>query len=107
MGNIFVYSVRYCVESKEMSYCIRIHKNFSNFNTNIFILDVMQKLIHVNIFDTLKEHISDQCFSNNHVNHLIRVILQLYRKIRLSHYIKNVHISDRHKYNKLILFKGQ
>lgn len=86
---------------------IHTEKNLNNFNTNMFICDVMQKLIHANIFETLKEHISDQCFSSNHVNHLLRITIHLYSKIRLSHYISNVHVSERHKLNKLILFKGQ
>lgn len=81
-------------------------KTLNNFNMNIFVLHVMNKFIHVGIFDDLKEHISDQCFFSNHVNHLLRLIVQLYTKTRLAHHVQNVHISDRHKLHKLILFKG-
>jgi len=82
---------------------------------NTFVNNVMNNLIGtnhtnvngINIFTQLREHINDQCFSDNHVNHLLRLIIQLYSKTRLTHYVQNVRISDRHKLSKLILFKGQ
>jgi len=74
---------------------------------DVFIYDVMENLIDKNIFNNLREHVNDQCFFSNHINNLLRIIIQLYAKIRLTHDIQNVNISDRHKSNKLILFKGQ
>lgn len=74
---------------------------------DVFIYDVMENLIDKNIFIDLREHINDQCFFSNHINNLLRIIIQLYANIRLTHDIQNVNISDRHKLNKLILFKGQ
>lgn len=67
----------------------------------------MVHFIDKNIFSELKEHINDQNFFTNHLNHLLRYIIQLYAKTRLTHYIQKVEISDRHKLSKLILFKGQ
>jgi len=74
---------------------------------NTFVSKILQNFVGINIFAQLKEHINDQCFWGNHINHLLRAIIELYSKTRLTHYIKNVTISDRHKLNKLILFKGQ
>jgi len=83
------------------------NETLSNFNMNTFVCKVMEELIHINIFPELKEHVNDQSFSSNHVNHLLRIIIESYTKTRLAHYIQNVRISDRHKLNKLILFRGQ
>jgi len=74
---------------------------------NTFVCKVMEELIHINIFPELKEHVNDQSFSSNHVNHLLRIIIESYTKTRLAHYIQNVRISDRHKLNKLILLRDQ
>lgn len=92
---------------KTLTTYIHIHKTFDQFNMNKFTNDIMIHFIDKNIFMELKEHINDQNFFTNHLNHLLRAIIQLYAKTRLTHYIQNVEISDRHKLSKLILFKGQ
>lgn len=74
---------------------------------NKFTNNITIHFIDKNIFLELKEHINDQNFFTNHFNHLLRIIIQLYVKTRITHYIQNVKISDRHKLNKLILLKGQ
>lgn len=84
-----------------------MHTTFKSFKMDVFVHDVIENLIDKDIFIELKEHINDQCFFSNHINNLLRVVIQLYSKIRLTHDIQNVNISDRHKFNKLILFKGQ
>ncbi|KAL1516310.1 hypothetical protein ABEB36_000229 [Hypothenemus hampei] len=62
-----------------------------------------------NVFENLKQHINDQSFHSNHINNLLKLIIQMYAKIRLTHHIKkqNDKFSTRHKYIKLILFQGQ
>lgn len=86
---------------------IHTNKILSNFNMNSFVSNVMQTLVGLNIFTQFKEHINDQYFINNHINHLLQIIIQLYCKTRLTHYVKNTNVNDRYKFNKLILFKGQ
>lgn len=91
---------------------IKVHKNLSDININTVTYDIMKNIISYTsqgIFNVLKEHINDQCFFSNHVNHLLKSIISLYAKIRLTHYIQtqqNVSLSDRHKLNKIIIFKG-
>lgn len=74
---------------------------------NTFISDVLTKLIGINIFAELIEHIRNQCVDTNHRNHLLCIIVQLYCKIKLTDYIQITDISDRHSYNKILLSKGQ
>lgn len=61
------------------------------------------------IFKNLGDHIYDQCAMDNHYMHLIRAIAQNYIKIRMFHIFKqfNNPESNRHIYNKLVLFKGK
>lgn len=94
------------IETAIQSYIYK-NKTLNNFNVNAFVHDIMITFIDIKIFEDLKEHISDQCLYSNHVNHLLRIVIESYCKTRLTYYIQNVHISDRHKLNKLILFKGQ
>lgn len=53
-------------------------KTLSHFNMNMFTYAVMEKFIGTSIFNELKEHINDQCVYSNHVNHLLRAIIQIY-----------------------------
>lgn len=88
---------------------IKVNKNLSNIDINFVTYDIMRDLISCTsqgIFNELKEHVNDQSFFNNHINHLLKSIISLYVKIRLTHHVQNVNISDRHKLNKLV-FKGQ
>lgn len=64
------------IENTLITY-IHIHKTFDQFNMNRFTNDVMEYLIDKNIFLELKEHINDQNFFTNHLNHLLRYIIQL------------------------------
>lgn len=58
---------------------IKANKVLNNFNTNAFIYDVMENISYnTNIFIKLKEHINNQCFFSNHINHLLRCIMELY-----------------------------
>lgn len=86
---------------------LKINKVLNKFNMNYFVCDIMEKIIDENIFINLKNHINDQSFYCNHVNNLVRCIIEIYNKVRLCHVITNVDLSERHKLNKLILFEGQ
>jgi len=68
---------------------IKINKNLSNININSFTNDLMQNIFSYtsqSIFNELNDHINDQCFFSNHLNHLIKSIISLYAKVKLTHY---------------------
>lgn len=63
---------------------INIHKDLNNFDMKTFMYDIMRNIIsHTTqgTFNELKEHINDQCFFSNHINHLLKCIITLYTKI--------------------------
>ena len=78
------------------------HMRIANKVTNEFIWTI--------IFCKLNEHCNDQGHMENHIAHLIRAIAEKYIKIRM-HYIGLSRLdnscSQRHAFNKLVLFKGQ
>lgn len=80
------------------------------YNEMFLINKVLYEFIGQNtIFKNLGDHIYDQCALDNHYMHLIRAIAQKYIKIRTFHIFKqfNDPVSNRHVYNKLVLFQGK
>lgn len=81
------------------------------FHAHYLTNKILTHFIGNNIFNNLKEHVHDHSAMENHAIHLIRTIIQKYVKIRL-HFItlnsidKAKASSQRHFFNKLILFKG-
>lgn len=81
------------------------------YNVQFFLTHILRYFIGNNtIFSKLYEHTLDQIGIDNHIVHLIRMIATKYIKVRLQYMYKNAtdrSKSDRHKFNKIILFKGQ
>lgn len=102
--------IRICkkTEQKILLY-IKAYKTLNTLSIEKCTLEIVSHFLNTDIFIELKNHISDHDFDSNHIYHLLKLIVQVYLKIRLNHYVKsnNVAISKRHKFNKLILFKGE
>lgn len=81
------------------------------YNVHFFLTKILPYFTENNkIFSKLNEHILDQIGINNHIVHLIRTVATKYIQIRLQYMYKkatNLGKSDRHHFNKIILFKGQ
>lgn len=104
--------IRICHKSEiEIRYIIyNNNRTFTEFNEHYISNKVLAKFINMNVFHNLKEHACDQLPLENHVIHLTRAIIKKYVKIRLHYIALNTcdnSNSQRHFFNKLVLFKGQ
>lgn len=81
------------------------------YNVNFFLTKILRYFTENNrIFSKLQEHTLNQIGIDNHIVHLIRIIATKYVKVRLQYMYKNatdLGKSDRHHFNKIILFKDQ
>lgn len=81
------------------------------YNVQFFLIKILSSLVEQNtIFSKLHEHSLDHIRTENHIVYLIRAIAEKYIKIRLHYICKNLNEfakSDRHRFNEIILFKGQ
>jgi len=70
---------------------------------------VLLNLHTQNIFEDLRNHCNDQGFLTCHKTHLTKSIIIKYINIRYFYIAKqtNTVVTQRHIFNKLILFRGQ
>lgn len=85
-------------------------KSISHFNEHYISNKVLTRFINTKVFHNLSQHAYDQPPLENHVLHLTRAVIKKYVKIRLHYIALNTcdnSNSQRHFFNKLVLFKGQ
>lgn len=80
----------------------------NRYQSKIFQNEIVQKFIGSNIFEQLNDYIKNQELLENHRTYLIKLIVEIYIKIRVCHFLKesNMKTTERQHY-KLTLFKGQ
>lgn len=105
--------IQICRQTEMEIRCIVYNSNkalISEFNEHYISNKVLAKFINTIVFHDLNKHACDQLPLENHVIHLTRAIIKKYVKIRLYYVALNTcdnSNSQRHFFNKLVLFKGQ
>lgn len=105
-----VYDI--CIKTESL---LKLHKklNGNHYIRNeneykVFQTKILKLFIESNVFNNLNDHSLEQPATWNHKVLLIKSVIKYYADVRLHYVHKNVNkITNRQKYNKLILFQGE
>lgn len=104
-----VYEI--CIKTESF---LKLHKKlqgnhyiYNETEYKIFQTKVLKLFRQTTVFNDLNKHSLEQPATWNHRINLIKAVIQYYADVRLHYLHKNVKITNRQKFNKLILFEGK
>lgn len=103
--------VKICLETEKVIRFIMKEKHDITLNSKYTVHNITQivllNLHRENIFVDLINHCNDQSFLTYHRTHLMKSIIIKYINTRYFYIVKQTVVTQRHVFNKLILFRGQ